>query len=68
MKVKINIEIYDNDTGEQQLEEYGVTSKFVKNMYEEVFKAFLSSVGFDENGLNYSCNVEVIADESNPNC
>lgn len=60
MKVKINIEVWDNGTGEQQLEEYGVTSKFVQKMYEEAFKVILSEAGFDENGLSYSCNVEVV--------
>lgn len=68
MKVKVNIEVWDNGRGEEELEEYGVTSRFVKKMYEDAFKIILSEVGFDQNGLQYSCNVEVVADESNPNC
>lgn len=64
MKVKVNIEVWDNGRGEEELEEYGVTSKFVKRMYEDAFKLVLSEVGFDKNGLQYSCNVEVVEDES----
>lgn len=59
MKLKINIEVYDNGQGEQDMEEYGVTAKLVKRMYEDAFKLILSEAGFDKNGLNYSCNVEV---------
>lgn len=66
MKVKINIDVWDDGQSASQLEEYGMTSKFVQKMYEEAFKVILSSAGFDENGLSYSCNVEVVEDESNP--
>ena len=44
------------------------TPKFVKKMYDDVFKNFLSAAGFDNNGLSYSCNVEVIENESNTSC
>lgn len=64
MKVKVNIEVWDNGVSEQEMEEYGVASKFIKKMYEDAFRIVLSEIGFDKNGLQYSCNVEVVEDES----
>ena len=55
MKVKINIEIWD-DTSVEKLESVGVTDKFVTIMYENAFKEILEEIC--QSGTEYLMHVE----------
>ena len=55
MKVKIDIEIWD-DTSAEKLESVGVTDKFVTIMYENAFKEILEEICVE--GMEYSLNIE----------
>ena len=56
MKAKISIEIFDN-TSMSQLEEVGLSAKFLKLLYEEAFKNLL--VEMCEGGALHSLSVEI---------
>ena len=56
MKVKINIELWD-DTTAGQLEEFGITEKFLKVCYISSFEELMKEVCAQ--GMEYSLNVEV---------
>lgn len=56
MKVAVNIEIFDNSS-ESVLEEFGITSKFLKMGYEQVFKNQLNEICKGE--ADYTLSVEV---------
>ena len=56
MKVNVNIELWDN-TPQSKLEEYGLTTKFLRLCYEESFKQLVNKLC--ENGMEYTLNVEM---------
>lgn len=56
MKVKINIELFDN-TSKSQLEEFGITDKFLKLCYSAVAEKFVKDLCKD--GLEYTLDVEI---------
>lgn len=56
MKVKINIELWDDTTAEQ-LEELGITEKFLKTCYISSFEELMKTAR--AKGMEYSLNVEV---------
>lgn len=58
MKVKIDIEIWDQTTREQ-LDDVGITDKFVKYLFETAFEGMLDKE-YACNGCEYSLNVEVL--------
>ena len=56
MKAKINIELWDDSTKEQ-LDEFGVTEKFLKVLYEQAFNQLVEEI-CDEK-MKYSLHVEI---------
>jgi hypothetical protein len=56
MKVKIDIELWD-ETSAEKLESVGVTDKLVVIMYKNAFKEILEEICVE--GMEYSLNVEV---------
>lgn len=56
MKVKIDIELWD-ETSAEKLESVGATDKLVVIMYENAFKEILEEICVE--GMEYSLNVEV---------
>lgn len=58
MKAKIDIEIWDQTTKEQ-LDDVGITNKFIEHLYYTVFNNMLEK-DYVGNGCEYSLNVEVL--------
>lgn len=56
MKVTVNIELWDN-TSTAELEQFGLTTKFLKLCYEESFKQLVNKLC--ENGMEHTLNVEM---------
>lgn len=56
MKAKINLEFWDNTTP-SDLEEHGVTEKFLKMLYINAFEELAGELKAD--GVEYSLNVEI---------
>lgn len=56
MKVKINIELWDDSTAED-LEKIGLTEKFLKTCYTRSFEELMKEARAE--GMEYSLNVEV---------
>lgn len=57
MKVKINIELWDNSSI-AKLEELGLTEKFLKICYENAFKQFVESI-CESDDMKRTVSVEV---------
>ena len=56
MKVKINIELFD-DSPMSSIEELGLTTKFLKMCYEATFEKFINDLSQD--GLQHTLSVEI---------
>lgn len=56
MKIKVNIELWDN-TSTADLEQFGLTTKFLRMCYEESFKQLVNKLC--ENGMEHILNVEM---------
>lgn len=59
MKVKINIELWDN-TPASKLQEIGLTTKFLEICYQEAFKQLVGKICGDAPGMNYTLSVEAV--------
>ena len=58
MKIKINIELFD-DTPASKIEEIGLTTKFLEIVYKEGFTQYIKSLCEDSPEMNYSISTEV---------
>ena len=58
MRVKVNIEIWNDET-QEELSATGVTKETIKNFYELAFKGLLDTASVGSNN-EYSMNVEVM--------
>ena len=58
MKVKANIEIWDDSTREE-LDASEFTNENIKNLYEIIFKSILAPLK-ENSSIDYSVNVEVV--------
>lgn len=56
MKVIVNIELWD-DTPTSKLEQYGLTTKFLRLCYEESFKQLVNKMC--EKGMEHTLSVEM---------
>lgn len=58
MKVKINIELWD-DTPTSEIEKVGFTTKFLEVCYKEGFKQYVKAICEDSPGMHSNVSVEV---------
>ena len=59
MKVKVNIELWDNAPA-SQLEKIGLTPKFLHVAYQTAFEQIVKEVCADSPGMNHTLSVEVV--------
>lgn len=59
MKVKANIELWDN-APTSMLDEIGLTTKFLEVCYQAAFEQLVKEICNDAPGMNYTLSVEVV--------
>ena len=59
MKVKINIELWDNTTTET-MDKIGLTSKFLETCYQVAFEQLVNEVCSESPDMNHTLTVEVV--------
>ena len=59
MKVRVNIELWDNTTM-SKLEEVGLTTKFLAIMYHTAFEQLVKEICNDAEGMEHTVSVEIV--------
>ena len=59
MKVKVNIELWDNMSA-SMLDDFGLTTKFLHVVYQAAFEQLVKEMCADSPGMNHTLSIEVV--------